>query len=104
MSEELDLIKAAFVEHMALVGVDITGEAGTRKCVIGQIEKKREQQVVAMLGKAATKVSLLNEDFDFLGLIPNESLVAIDGAQFRVLTVISDPVDPTTDLLVVGEH
>jgi hypothetical protein len=105
VSEELNQVKAAFQEHMALVGVDISGESGiTAKCVTGQISRKREQQVVAMLGEAATRVSMLNEDFHDLQLDPNKSLVTINDIQFRVLTVTSDPTDPITDFLVVAEH
>jgi hypothetical protein len=104
MSDEIKLVKRAFQEHLARVGVPITHGVLTRKCVTGAIERKRSQEVVAMLGEAATKVDMLVEDFDALGLVANQSAVTIDEIAFTVLTIERDPFDPCVHFLVVADH
>jgi hypothetical protein len=105
MSAEFDSIKTAFKEVMAFAGVNIRIGPLTKKCVAGAIESERSQEVIAMLPKSATKVDMLVEDFDALGIVANSSNVFIatdedEETEFSVLTIERDPMDPCVSFLV----
>ncbi len=96
--------KRAFEELLESAGVDITNRNVTKKCVTGAIERKRAQQVVAMLGEAGTRVDMLVEDFDSLGLVANQSTVVVDSISFTVMAIERDPMDPCVHFLLVADH
>ena len=98
-------LQAACQEQVDLVGVPIIYRGITKKCITGAIERKRKQEVVAMLGEAATKVDMMAADFDaFIGIKANSSNVTIDSIVFTVMTIERDPADPMVHFLVVADH
>lgn len=105
MSDYYDLVKRAFIETLAHVGIPIVFRGATKQCVTGSIEKKRFADVSGYLPQAASQVDMLDDDFkQFSNLgFGDRSTVLIDGVNLRVIVIDSEPSDPVVRMVVTGD-
>jgi hypothetical protein len=101
VSAEFDATVRGFQQMLDRVGVPIVCNGVIKKCVTSAIERARYTRVNARIEDAHSVADMFVADFEaFPNFKINDSIVAISGTNFNVLTVDGDDMDPCVHLVL----
>ena len=113
MSDYYDHVKRAFIETLDALGdrcPKITYKGTTKRCITGEIVKKRQADVAGYLPQVASQIDILDADFNALVQIGigdrstvRVGLDGITGTDLRIMSIANDPSDPVIGLIVIGD-